>query len=68
MHYLRGVSTKLNKYIVFTMQTYKKLKYKAVPFRMYDPWYKTNGETDFVWVSVELFLDFCLPLVFPDRE
>ena len=23
--YLRGVSTKLNKYIVFTMQTYKKL-------------------------------------------
>ena len=24
---LRGVSTKLNKYIVFTMQTYKKLKY-----------------------------------------
>ena len=23
---LRGVSTKLNKYIVFTMQTYKKLK------------------------------------------
>ena len=25
---LRGVSTKLNKYIVFTMQTYKKLKFK----------------------------------------
>ena len=24
---LRGVSTKLNKYIVFTMQTYKKLMY-----------------------------------------
>ena len=24
---LRGVSTKLNKYIVFTMQTYKKLLY-----------------------------------------
>ena len=27
---LRGVSTKLNKYIVFTMQTYKKLKFKLV--------------------------------------
>ena len=27
---LRGVSTKLNKYIVFTMQTYKKLKYLFV--------------------------------------
>ena len=25
---LRGVSTKLNKYIVFTMQTHKKLKFK----------------------------------------
>ena len=25
---LRGVSTKLNKYIVFTMQTYKKLRMK----------------------------------------
>ena len=25
---LRGVSTKLNKYIVFTMQTYKKLNFK----------------------------------------
>ena len=27
---LRGVSTKLNKYIVFTMQTYKKLMSKSV--------------------------------------
>ena len=27
---LRGVSTKLNKYIVFTMQTYKKLKNNVV--------------------------------------
>ena len=25
IYYLRGVSTKLNKYIIFTMQTYKKL-------------------------------------------
>ena len=29
---LRGVSTKLNKYIVFTMQTYKKLKNFIVSF------------------------------------
>ena len=27
---LRGVSTKLNKYIVFTMQTYKKLIMESV--------------------------------------
>ena len=27
---LRGVSTKLNKYIVFTMQTYKKLKIQTI--------------------------------------
>ena len=27
---LRGVSTKLNKYIVFTMQTYKKLNIQLV--------------------------------------
>ena len=26
---LRGVSTKLSKYIVFTMQTYKKLTFKS---------------------------------------
>ena len=26
---LRGVSTKLNKYIVFTMQTYKKLIFRV---------------------------------------
>ena len=26
IYYLRGVSTKLNKYIIFTMQTYKELK------------------------------------------
>ena len=29
---LRGVSTKLNKYIVFTMQTYKKLTTEVCPF------------------------------------
>ena len=34
---LRGVSTKLNKYIVFTMQTYKKLTifYDTAPYLMY---------------------------------
>ena len=40
---LRGVSTKLNKYIVFTMQTYKKLMFcithciKSIQFK---DWYK----------------------------
>ena len=29
---LRGVSTKLNKYIVFTMQTYKKLKFRNITY------------------------------------
>ena len=33
MTILRGVSTKLNKYIVFTMQTYKKLKIRAISFQ-----------------------------------
>ena len=32
---LRGVSTKLNKYIVFTMQTYKKLISIAFAMQMY---------------------------------
>ena len=31
---LRGVSTKLNKYIVFTMQTYKKLKFQRILMRI----------------------------------
>ena len=31
---LRGVSTKLNKYIVFTMQTYKKLNNYAIIFHL----------------------------------
>ena len=30
---LRGVSTKLNKYIVFIMQTYKKLISMKIPFQ-----------------------------------
>ena len=33
---LRGVSTKLNKYIVFTMQTYKKLKIKIINREMFE--------------------------------
>ena len=33
---LRGVSTKLNKYIVFTMQTYKKPKRIAVGIPRFD--------------------------------
>ena len=32
---LRGVSTKLNKYIVFTMQTYKKLIIEVMQFKFY---------------------------------
>ena len=32
---LRGVSTKLNKYIVFTMQTYKKLIRSSICFNLY---------------------------------
>ena len=32
---LRGVSTKLNKYIVFTMQTYKKLKLTILSFTVW---------------------------------
>ena len=32
---LRGVSTKLNKYIVFTMQTYKKLNIGMLMFQLH---------------------------------
>ena len=35
---LSGVSTKLNKYIVFTMQTYKKLKQELVVSSKVPPW------------------------------
>ena len=39
---LRGVSTKLNKYIVFTMQTYKKLITVSI---VICPYYAPRGNT-----------------------
>ena len=36
---LRGVSTKLNKYIVFTMQTYKKLNYNYILMTYFITWH-----------------------------
>ena len=59
---LRGVSTKLNKYIVFTMQTYKKLKKITVDFYNFEensrrrPYVSTCG------------LYFFLPRGFEDPE
>ena len=41
---LRGVSTKLNKYIVFTMQTYKKLNIKFVLTKAHGNRRKSRGD------------------------
>ena len=46
--HLRGVSTKLNKYIVFTMQTYKKLIYTSLLLSCIKPVARTN-QIDGTW-------------------